>query len=169
MIELEKTYLAKYLPQDLLSYNFDEIFDRYFPFSAKHPIMRLRKKGQNIEITKKSPIGNDSSKQEELTIHLTEEEYQALLNTPGKDIHKKRYFYPHQDRIAEFDIFEDDLTGLVVVDVEFENEEAKDKFTIPDFCLVEVTFENFIAAGMLAGKTYLEIEPYLNKLGYKKL
>ena len=40
---------------------------------------------------------------------------------------------------------------------------------IPNFCLAEVTQEEFTAGGMLCGKSYEEIEPRLRGFGYSKL
>ena len=68
-IELEKTYLLKYLPEDIKDKQSIEIFDIYIPKSADHSILRIRRRGEVCEITKKQPIhGNDSSEQEENTI-----------------------------------------------------------------------------------------------------
>ena len=66
-------------------------------------------------------------------------------------------------------MFQGDLKGLVLVDFEFESEQEKQAFEKPDFCLVEVTQEEFIAGGMLCGKTYKDIEKNLQKFGYKSL
>jgi hypothetical protein len=53
--------------------------------------------------------------------------------------------------------------------VEFESEEGKNSFQMPDFCLVDVTQEKILAGGMLCGKSYGDIEQFLKKLGYRKL
>lgn len=57
----------------------------------------------------------------------------------------------------------------MTVDFEFETEEEKEKFIMPEFCLAEVTQEEFIAGGKLCGKSYAEIEKELEELGYNKL
>ena len=44
-IELEKTYLLKYLPEDIEENQAIEIFDVYIPKSADHSILRIRKRG----------------------------------------------------------------------------------------------------------------------------
>ncbi|MFP4111616.1 MAG: hypothetical protein ACLFUO_01315 [Candidatus Woesearchaeota archaeon] len=66
-------------------------------------------------------------------------------------------------------MFLDDLKGLVWVDFEFETEEEKDNFKMPDFCLADVSQEEFIAGGMICGNKYENIESNLKKWGYKKL
>jgi hypothetical protein len=68
-IELERTYLAKFLPEGLGAYPKKEIKDIYIPESEVHPILRVRQRGDKYEITKKQPVsGTDSSEQYEHTI-----------------------------------------------------------------------------------------------------
>lgn len=170
MTELERTFLARYLPDDLNTSPSDEVTDTYIPASATHPILRLRKTNDRYELTKKKPIQNgDASRQTEETISLSHEEYDALSELPGKHLRKVRYRYPHGGLVYEFDIFQDELAGLVLVDVEFETEAKKDRFSPPDFCLADVTQETFLAGGMLSGKRYVNIEATLKKFGYKRI
>lgn len=169
-IELERTFLLKNVPENLKDCKSVEIFDIYIPQSTPHPILRIRKKGDVLEITKKSPVDlNDCSEQSEETIPLTKEEFSDFLKLDGKRIRKIRYYYPINNKTAEIDVFLDDLEGLALVDVEFSSNEEKSSFIVPDFCLVDVTQEEFLAGGILAGKKYLDIQPILDKYGYKKL
>lgn len=170
MIELEKTYLAKYLPEGLKKCESKEILDIYLPTSSRHPNLRIRKNGEKYEITKKTPIKGDASQQKEETTTLTEGEFEELNSRlEGKRTHKIRYRYPWQGNIAEIDVFQGELKGLVLVDFEFSSEEEKNKFQMSDFCLVEVTHKEFTAGGMLCGKSYEDIDEELKKLGYKKI
>lgn len=168
-LELEKTYLLKKLPSGLKDCKYIEIIDIYIPASKAHPNMRIRKKGDKIELTKKTPINNDASRQTEHTIPLSQEEFDALLVVPGKKVRKLRYYYLFKKQIAEIDVFQDELSGLVLADFEFTNPKEKEDFEAPDFCLVEITQEEFIAGGYLAGKTYSDIEADLNRFQYKKI
>lgn len=169
-MELEKTFLLKKIPEGLKDCKSIEIFDIYIPQSVLHPILRIRKRGEVFEITKKSPIDlNDSSEQSEETILLTKEEFSDFLKLDGKRVRKIRYYYPINNKTAEIDVFLDDLKGLALVDVEFSSDEEKSSFIMPDFCLVEVTQEKGTAGGILAGKKYSDIQPVLDKYGYKKL
>ena len=61
------------------------------------------------------------------------------------------------------------LKGLVVIDFEFETIEEKDAFKMPEFCLVDITQEVFIAGGMVCGKKYEDIENELKRFNYNKL
>ncbi len=170
MIELEKTYLVKKLPESLKNCEFKEIIDVYVPKSSEHPKLRLRKNGDKFELTKKEPVNEgDASHQEEQTIKLTETEFNALNNLEGKRVRKLRYYFDYNNRTAEIDVFQDALKGLVIVDFEFTSIEEKDKFEMPDFCLADITQELFTAGGMICGKSYEDIEDDLNKLNYQKL
>ena len=73
------------------------------------------------------------------------------------------------EQTAEVDIYLDDLAGLGVADFEFDSREAMDKLAMPDFCLIDVTQEEMIAGGILAGKTYADLEKFLQGIGYEKI
>lgn len=170
MLELELTYLAKTLPENLRELPFKEIIDIYYPKDQDHPKLRLRKSGDTHEITKKQPVDeNDKSKQLEQTIALTPEEFAALSQSEGKKVHKLRYYYEFEGRTAEIDVFQGPLEGLVVVDFEFDSEAEKNGFAMPDFCLADITQETFIAGGVICGKAYADIKNELDAFGYKKL
>lgn len=170
MIELEKTYLAKYLPEGLNDCSFKEILDIYIPGSVEHPNLRIRKNGNNYEMTKKEPVNDgDASEQVESTIILTPAEFADLEKLDGKRVRKLRYYYDYNGRTAEIDVFQDGLEGLVEVDFEFDNPEDKNNFEMPEFCLVDVTQELFTAGGILCGKSYDDIQENLDRFNYKKL
>ncbi len=174
-IELEKIFLIKEFPADFKNSEHIEIIDIYVPQEADHPHLRIRKLGERCEMTKKSPIKEgDSSAQYEQTIKLSPEEFETFSKIDGKKLRKYRYYYPWfsgnvKGKKAEIDVYLDDLSGLCVADFEFDSLEDKSNFMMPDFCLSEVTQEEFIAAGMLAGKKYEDLKPYLEKYHYKKL
>lgn len=170
MEELERTYLAKGLPKDLVNFPSKEMLDIYLPSTSDHPKLRIRRRGDVFEITKKSPVvEGDASRQIEQTIPLLREEYEELCLVPGMRVAKTRYLYKENGVDFEVDVFGDELAGLVLVDVEFTSVEEKNAFSIPSFCLAEVTQEQFTAGGKLCGKNYSDIESDLNRFGYKKL
>ncbi len=168
-IELERTFLLKNLPENFQHCPSAEYLDLYLPQPAVHPVLRVRKKGNTFEITKKLPKENDPSEQEEQTIILSEEEFFALTTLPGKKLRKIRYYYPFNNQTAEIDLFLDELEGLGLVDFEFSSVKEKENFSMPKFCLVDVTYEEAIAGGILAGKKYSDLQPFLDKYNYKKL
>ncbi len=169
MLELEKTYLLKFFPQNLKSFPYVEIIDLYIPKSSHHPTLRIRKTNEKYEITKKQPAKDSASEQIEKTISLSRSEFNSLKKINSKKIHKIRYYYKYKNQNSQIDIFQDSLKGLVLVDFEFDTKKRKDDFKIPNFCLLDVTEKKFMAGGMLCGKNYKDIETKLQKLNYKKL
>jgi adenylate cyclase len=168
MIELERTFLVKMLPEGMDKCPKREIIDIYYPKTAKHPVLRLRKDGDRYILTKKHPIGEDKSVQKEQTVELTKEEFEVLSRLEGKRLEKVRYEFDYNGKKAEIDVFKGALEGLVLVDFEFSDQEERDAFEMPGFCLAEVTHEEFIAGGMLCGKKYEEITSKLASFGYQK-
>lgn len=119
MEELELTYLVRELPEGVLRSPSKELLDIYLPADAAHPILRIRKAGDQYEITKKEPIdAQDASRQLETTIPLTADEFKELETIPGRRVAKTRYYYQEGDISYEIDAFRDDLSGLVLADKE---------------------------------------------------
>jgi CYTH domain-containing protein len=169
-IELERTFLAKHLPLGLSEAPHKEIIDVYFPKQERHPNIRIRKNGDKLYLTKKSPIeGRDSSKQLEQTINLSDIEFNELLKLDGKKARKIRYYFKDEHGDSEWDIFQDDLKGLVLVDFEFKTEADKESFVMPDYCLAEVTQDEFVAGGFICGKSYSDIRGDLSKFNYQQI
>lgn len=169
-LELERTFLARYLPDDLTKFSSREICDVYIKNKSGYYNLRLRKNGGKYSITRKERIdNNDASRQMEYTISLVEEEFEQLASFSAKRLCKKRFDYVFDNIKIEFDVFSGDLRGLVLIDVEFKDEKAKDSFVIPDFCLADVTQEDFVAGGFLFFSSYRDIEVYLQKYNYAKL
>jgi adenylate cyclase len=168
-IELERTYLVKFLPRGIESCESREMLDIYVPASARHPVLRIRKAGEKTVITKKQPVGDDASTQLEQTIPLDEGEFAELSTIAGKRVRKTRYLYGYEGRTAEIDVFRDGLAGLVLADFEFKDAEEMARFGMPEFCLAEVTHEEFLAGGMLCGKGYADIEGELERYNYARI
>jgi CYTH domain-containing protein len=168
--ELELTFLAASVP-DLSQAHAVAMEDVYFPDDvALHPRLRLRHRGGSFEITKKLPVpGADSSQHTESTIPLTPSEYEALARGHTRRIVKTRYHYDLMGQRAEIDVFDGGLAGLVLIDFEFESRYQLDGFVRPPECLADVTNEDFLAGGLLAGKTYDDIATDLARFDYRPI
>jgi CYTH domain-containing protein len=117
--ELERTFLAKFLPENIFHCNFTELKDNYIPKEATHPIIRIRKRGDKMVITKKYRKDEDNaSVMIEETIPLTLEEYSFLDKLEGKKFSKHRYVYEYKPgKYCEIDIYQESLKGLVLIDL----------------------------------------------------
>lgn len=170
-IELEVTCLAGSIPAEIAGATPKEILDVYIPSNRDiHSKLRLRKKGDKYEITKKVLINaEDASAQQEFTIPIVATEFEALAVVSDKRVLKHRYNVTISGYDAEVDVFQGTLEGLILIDFEFATLADKAAFILPTCCLVEVTQEEFIAGGQLAGKNYDDIATDLEWFNYGQL
>lgn len=170
-LELELTYLASSLPEELSRTTPTRLVDIYIPASpAVHAKLRIRQKGDSYTITKKVPVvEGDASRQNEYDIPLSQEEFDELSTVSTRKVVKDRYVLPLGGHTAEIDVFQEELAGLVLIDFEFDTEEEKNAFIPPSVCLADVTQEEFIAGGKLAGRSYKDLETDLLRFSYTPL
>ena len=78
---------------------------------------------------------------EEYNLPLTKEAYEHLLSKiDGLLIAKKRYLIPLNEKLtAELDVFEQELSGLLLVEVEFDTVEEANSFVPPAWFGEDVT------------------------------
>ena len=168
MEELELTFLPRYLPEAVKGSRCQKMVDVYLPQSEPHPVIRARCRGESYEITKKVPVSEaDRSYQTEQTISLTEPEWREFGAFSDKKISKVRYFYREAGYQYEIDVFDGELKGLVLIDVEFAARAEMSAFSKPEWLLADVTQERFIAGGELAGKRYVDIAEQLKSHHYQ--
>jgi CYTH domain-containing protein len=167
-LELELTFLARRLPAELVGVTPMRLVDIYVPDDLSiHPHVRLRQKGDRFELTKKTQILNgDASQHVESTIELTADEFDSLAAGHTRIVEKDRYAVVLGGNAAEVDVFTGGLEGLVLIDFEFDQESKLNAFTPPEVCASDVTQEDFIAGGLLAGRTYHDIELELARHSY---
>lgn len=166
--ELERRYLLRTLPSDLDRYSVQIVSDLYFPEHSDHCQLRLRRKGNKYEITKKVPIDpNDLSSMQEHTIPLSEQEYHCLLNAPGKALNKQRYSISAYFGSIEIGVFLDALAGLMIVDFEFTDHQAMEAFKSPSWVGPEITNDNRLAGGELCGRKIDELAQILKDYDFQ--
>ncbi|MDD3711531.1 MAG: hypothetical protein PHP37_02965 [Patescibacteria group bacterium] len=169
-IEIEKTYLAKFLPKNINKFRSNKIIDIYIPPGEKHPKLRIRKCNNQYLITKKTPKSNKTASiQIEENIQLTKKEFSALSRASKNKVSKIRYYYLYKKKVAEIDVFLEKLRGLVLVDFEFKNKEELESFEMPDFCLADVSEEEVVAGGILSRQSFSSIKNDLIRFNYKKI
>ena len=174
-IEREFTFLINELPADLNKFPSKIIEDNYIPAGVEHPIMRIRRSGDQLMITKKHPVDSvgddhsgDSTRQIENTIPLSRDEYNFLNQLSGKRFKKRRFAYKINGYDTELDVYLDKLSGLATIDFEFVSDKEMAKFVKPDFVGADISQEIITAGGMLAGKSFNDIaSPLLRKYDYK--
>ncbi len=137
--EIERKFLVNDLPSELDCYPHSEIIQGYLMITDNDVEIRVRKKGGRCYHTVKSGTG---LVRKEVEKEITEQQFfDHWPLTKGKRIEKVRYEIEYEDVLIELDIYSGELEGLVVAEVEFENEEESDHFVAPEWFGEEVTLE----------------------------
>lgn len=135
--EIERKFLVCRLPGGLTSYSHRPILQGYLVSLDDGLQVRLRKSGEKYSLTYKRGVGNV---REEREIELTAEQFDALWPaTEGKRLVKTRYEIPFGDRVIEIDVYHEKHEGLVVAEVEFDEEDAAKDFRPPAWLGDDVT------------------------------
>jgi CYTH domain-containing protein len=114
--------------------------------------VRVRDQGGTYLLTVK---GGRGLRRTEVEIEIGRTEFDELWALAAdRRIEKTRYRIPlDDDLVAELDIYDGPLEGLVVVEVEFSSPDAADSFTPPSWFGDEVTGDSRYANADLAGET----------------
>ncbi len=135
-MEIERKYAINHLPNDLSGYKFKKIEQGYL---CNKPTIRIRKSNEDYILTYKSKLirteENSAIVNEEVELPLTKSAYEHLLSKIDTNLVKKtRYLIPLDNQLtAELDVFEDQLQGLVFVEVEFPDEKTSYEFVAPEW------------------------------------
>ena len=145
-MEIEKKYRVKTLPKGYENYPCKVIEQGYL---CENPVVRIRRSNDDYILTYKSRFGLEKNTEttarinHEVEVPLSEEGYNHLKEkVDGNLIVKKRYIIPLEQGLkAELDVFDGCLCGLVIVEVEFAEEEDVNGFIPPDWFGEDVTFD----------------------------
>ena len=141
--EIERKWLissVEDIPYDLSKAEKYELLQSYISYS---PEIRIRKvnNGEFYLLTIKSDMSVDGLVRNEQEYYISEEEYNHLLTKKeGTTIHKIRYSISgEKGYLLQFDVFLDDLDGLVYMEIEFDSESEAKEFAQPDWVVKDVT------------------------------
>jgi CYTH domain-containing protein len=119
---------------------------------------------QLIKLTKKS----DSVSPYYQTISrilLSTGEYQLFNRLEGDPLSKTRYYHHHLGRVFSIDLFEGELEGLVLCEVEADSLEELLNAQPPAYIRQEVTEDGFFTGGRLCRTTRAELLDKLATMG----
>jgi adenylate cyclase len=135
--EIERKFLVRELPPNLKECENRPIEQGYFAPKRDGTQVRLRKAGTQYSLTFKRGRG---LKRQEWEIALIPEQFNELWpSTEGRRLRKTRYDIPFGDRTIEVDVYNGRNKGLIVAEVEFDNEEQCENFKPPDWFGKEVS------------------------------
>lgn len=165
-MEIERKFAVVKVPDNLECYHKKKIEQGYL---CHNPILRIRKSNDQYILTYKSKFGIDESSSKAIVVNETElmlnqSAYESLKSkVEGNTIKKTRYIIPlDRTLIAELDVFGGKLSGLVIVEVEFPDEETADKFIAPEW------FGEDLSKDVRFGNYYLSKLDSIDELGMRK-
>lgn len=134
-MEIERKFLVKKLPDNLDSYKYHIISQAYI---LTAPVLRIRQLDDEYILTYKS-AGMMARKEIEMPLDKMAF-FKLLAKTEGLVISKKRYLIPdNMGHTIELDIFDGDLKGLIMAEVEFSDEKEANEYMPPEWLGQDVT------------------------------
>jgi lactoylglutathione lyase len=92
-------------------------------------------------------------------------EYELMSRLEGERINKLRYYHFHRGNVFAIDVFQEDLAGLVLCEVETGSLEELMRVEAPDYVLSEVTEDRFFTGGNLCRTSRDDLARKLAALG----
>ncbi len=166
--EWERRFLVRQLPAEVRECrDYRCIMDHYIPGTR----LRLRRVEANdgdhvvFKLTQKfADTSSPAMRTIITTLYLDEAEYRHLAVLGGNEITKRRYVYHNEGQRFSLDVFTGRHEGLILAEVECENEEELRCVALPPFAIREVTEEVFFTGGALAAVPTTELRSTLAKL-----
>ena len=133
-MEIERKFLVARLPE-LTEDTPKKVIEQ--GYVSTWPVIRIRRSNDDYILTIK---GKGLLQREEFELMLDNEQYDTLKKkVDNYMICKTRYLLPYNGYTIELDIFENQLQGLIVAEVEFPNLEAANSFSPPGWFGKDVT------------------------------
>jgi len=134
-MEVERKFRLQ-SPPDLSGSEADPIEQGYLAVGADGEV-RLRRKGEQTLLTVKRGAGLSRGEAE---VEISPEQFEVLWPlTEGRRLRKRRHLLPEDGLEIEVDIYEGELDGLIVAEVEFDSEDQARSFKPPPWLGDEVT------------------------------
>lgn len=138
--EIERKFLVSQIPSSVTDGSQPlPIRQGYITEAPSGQQVRIRHKGDRYFLTVK---GRGTLKRDEVEVALSADQFEALWPlTQGRRVQKKRYAIPYREHIIELDVFEGNLAGLVVAEIEFATVEESESLETPGWFGKEVTHD----------------------------
>lgn len=142
-LEVERKFLidANNIPYDISKADIFDIQQTYINFS---PEIRVRKiNGLYYSFALKLPKDTIGLARQEVEFNINGDEYDSLYAKRSvESIYKMRYQFYVEDEYVAVDIYSGNLQGLAVCEIEFDDEEAANKFVPYDWFIKDVTSDS---------------------------
>jgi adenylate cyclase len=147
MEEIERKFLLNGPPPIIDGHTPTRIVQGYLAITADTEV-RIRARAGDRVLTVK---GGRGLTRREVSVPLTGEQFDELWElTAGRRLTKRRWVIPDREVQLEIDVFENDLDGLVIAEVEFPSAPASAAFVPPSWFGREVTDDSAYRNAALA-------------------
>ncbi|HEX2102691.1 MAG TPA: CYTH domain-containing protein [Solirubrobacteraceae bacterium] len=139
-IEIERKFLVAEVPGDLGRHPARTVRQGYLAVEDGGGEVRVRRIGDATVLTVKRGEGRTRVEEE---VAIAPDAFDRLWPlTEGRRVEKVRHLVPAGDGLVlEVDVYEGDLAGLVVAEIEFPSEAAADAWAPPAWLGAEVTLD----------------------------
>ena len=146
--EIERKFLVRTMPERLDRFRATEIAQGYLAIAPNGVQVRLRKRDAAHSLTYKR---NSGLAREEREIELSLAQFEVLWPaTQGKRLMKIRYDIPLANAVVEVDVYRSQHEGLIVAEVEFDDEQSARDFQAPEWLGEDVTLDPRYSNQLLA-------------------
>ena len=160
-VERQRRYLLRELPEGVSPRDeHAQITDNYITNTR----LRLRKSrwvptGEwSLKLTQKqTPDPPDFSRALITTLYLNRAEYEVLSVFEANELRKNRYYLRHEGRLCSINVYLGELRGLVLAEIDFDDDAEMDAFPTPPFALLDVTRDELFTGARLVGLTAAEL------------
>jgi adenylate cyclase len=137
-IEIERKFLVAELPPEVAEHPGERIEQGYLAIAPDGVEVRVRRRAGKATLTVKSGPGQVRTEEE---MAIDDRRFDALWPlTAGRRVTKTRHEVPlADDLVAELDVYDDNLEGLLTVEIEFGSLEAGERFDPPPWVGRELT------------------------------
>lgn len=161
-VERERRFLLNGFPDKVDVIRIRRITDRYIDGTS----LRLRKQSDGdgptvFKLTQKIAAPGPGAQQGFITnLYIDENEFRILAQLPARQLTKTRHSVPP----FAIDVFEGELEGLVLAEIEFASPAHADALKIPWFAVREVSSDNRFTGGRLVRASGEEIRAWLQEV-----
>ena len=162
-IERERRFLVDRVTRpDLADLPFVEIEDRYLE-GTRLRLRRMRDSASGavvFKLTKKYETG-DVRARPIVTAYLTDAEYQVFATLPARRLVKRRYKVETEGGTFGIDLFQGELEGLALAEIETADQAALSALIVPDWA-IQVSDDPRFEGGYLSQLTAVEMAASLS-------
>jgi adenylate cyclase len=140
-IEIERKFLVEAVPGDIGTHPARPVRQGYLAIEPGGAEVRVRQIGDATVLTVKRGGGRTRIEEE---VAIEREAFDRLWPlTEGRRVEKVRHLLPGgEGLVLEVDVYDGDLDGLVVAEIEFPSEAAADAWAPPPWLGAEVTTDD---------------------------